>query len=304
MIRNFQQLQQMAAERKQRSGVKPVVAVANAADREVIAAVKALRDSGMADAILTGRRDEIEELCCREGLEPLPEIVEAEDEAKAAATAVALVHGGRAHVLMKGLVNSSVFLKALLNPQQGLRGEGLLCHLAAFEVPGWPKLQFHTDGGMNLFPDLEQKRRILELAVEALHRLGVDEPRVAVLSANEVVNPKVPSSVAAAQLQAWNAEGRIGGCIVEGPVAMDVALSAEAAAHKHIESRVAGDADLFLVPNIEAGNMVGKTLMYCAHAKMAGVILGAACPVVMVSRADNAEAKLNSLALALACLSE
>ena len=299
MIRNFQQLQRMAAERKQRSGEKPVVSVANAADREVIAAVKALRDSGMADAILTGRRDEIEDLCLREGLEPLPEIVEAEGEAEAAAAAAALVAGGRAHVLMKGLVNSNVFLKALLNPQQGLRGAGLLCHLAAFEVPGWPKLQFHTDGGMNLFPDLEQKRRILELAVEALHRLGVDEPRVAVLSANEVVNPKVPSSVEAAQLAAWNAEGRIGGCIVEGPMAMDVALSAEAAAHKHIESRIAGDADLFLVPNIEAGNMVGKTLMYCAHAKMAGVILGAACPVVMVSRADNAEAKLNSLALAL-----
>lgn len=323
MIENFTQLRGLLP-----AGKKYTVSVAAAEDAEVIRTVKEMYERGIAEAILTGRKAVIQELCVKAGMKELPQIVSAEDEADAARLACELVRSGRAQILMKGQINSSVFLKAVLNPETGLvgsvgsgsasngagaggngsdtggndTGRRLLCHLAAFEVPGYPKLQFHSDGGMNLFPDLEDKQKILTTAVEALHRMGIHCPKVAVLSANEAVNPKVQSSVDAAKLQERNRSGKIGGCIVEGPMAMDVALSRDAAEHKHIASEISGDVDLFLVPDIEAGNMVGKTLMYCARAKMAGVILGADSPVIMVSRADNAEAKLNSLALALACL--
>ena len=138
--------------------------------------------------------------------------------------------------------------------------------------------------------------------MEILQRLGVEEPKVAALAANEVVNPKMPVTIEAAQLQKWNEEGEITGCIVEGPIALDVALSKQAAEHKKLSSKIAGETDLFLMPDIEAGNLVGKTLMFLAGAKMAGIILGAKCPIVLVSRSDNAEAKVNSLAFALASL--
>jgi phosphate butyryltransferase len=203
---------------------------------------------------------------------------------------------------MKGLVNSSVFLKAVLNTTHGLREKDVLSHLAAFEIPGQNRLHFHSDGGMCTFPNLLQKLSITENALTALRAMGYACPKVAILSANETVNPQIPSTADAYTIQKMNESGQISGCIIEGPVAMDVALSKEAAAHKKINSRICGETDLFIVPNIEAGNLVGKTLVYAAKAKMAGVILGATVPVVMTSRSDNAEAKLNSLALACACL--
>ncbi len=297
MIENFEQMKALLQSAQQH---RPVVCVAAAADRAIIEAVKALQEQDLAEAILTGDESRILRLCQEAGVRKIPPIIAAEGEEDAAQKAAALTGAGGAQVLMKGQVNSSVFLRAVLREENGLRSGGLLCHLAVFQLPDGKRLQFHTDGGMNLFPDLEKKRQILELSVAALHRLGIECPNVAALSANEIVNPKVPSSVDAAQLQALCQEGAISGCVVEGPVAMDVALSCEAAAHKGIQSRISGRTDLFLMPNIEAGNLVGKALMYCAGAKMAGVVLGAACPVVMTSRADGAEAKLNSLVLALA----
>ena len=301
MIRNYEELR-----RKAMHGTAGengyVVSVANAADREVIETIKELRRLEIADAILTGNRAVIEKMCREIGLEPIPEIVEADGEVEAAEKAVRLVRDGRAHVLMKGLVNTSTFLRAVLNPDWGVRGEGLLCHLGCFEIPSWPKLQFHTDAGMIPAPTVEQKRQMIDQSVEVLKKLGIDEPKVAALCANEIVNPKMPATVEAAQLQKWNEEGVITGCIVEGPIALDVALSKRAADHKKIESRIAGETDLFVMPDIEAGNLVGKTLMFLAGAKMAGIILGAKCPIVLVSRSDNAEAKINSLAFALASL--
>ena len=301
MIKNFEELRQLAlGGAKERGGY--VVSVANAADREVIETVKELRALGIAEAILTGERAVIENMCREIGLDPLPEIVEASGEADAAEQAVRLVSGGRAHVLMKGLVNTSTFLRAVLNPDWGLRGDGLLCHLGAFDIPSWNKIQFHTDAGMIPAPTVDQKKQMIKQAVAVLNRLGIEEPKVAALCANEVVNPKMPATVEAAQLQKWNEEGEITGCIVEGPIALDVALSREAADHKKLPSKIAGETDLFLMPDIEAGNLVGKTLMFLAGAKMAGIILGAKCPIVLVSRSDNAEAKVNSLAFALASL--
>ena len=199
---------------------------------------------------------------------------------------------------MKGMVNSSDFLRAVLHPECGLRTDRLLCHLAAFEVPGDKKLVFHTDGGMNVAPTLAEKKDIVRSSLRALADLGIDCPKVAVLAANEVVSPKMPATVDAQALMEMNRRGELGPAIVEGPMAMDVALSREAAAHKGIKSRIAGDVDLFVVPGIEAGNILGKALIHCAGAQSAGVILGATRPVVMVSRADSAAAKLNSIALA------
>lgn len=301
MIRNYEDMRRMALEGAARDGGY-VVSVANAADREVIETVKELRRLEIADAILTGERELIEAMCKEIGLDPIPEIVDASGEAEAAEAAVRLVRDGRAHVLMKGLVNTSTFLRAVLNPDWGVRGDGLLCHLGCFEIPSWPKLQFHTDAGMIPAPTVDQKKQMIQQSVAILQRLGIDEPKVAALCANEVVNPKMPATVEAAQLQKWNEEGEITGCIVEGPIALDVALSRESAEHKKLSSRIAGETDLFVMPDIEAGNLVGKTLMFLAGAKMAGIILGAKCPIVLVSRSDNAEAKVNSLAFALASL--
>jgi len=296
-IKDFQELRERLKSRQQGY----VVAIAAAEDPEIIRLVRELREQKLAQAILVGDRTRLAALSAGAGLCPAPELVQAGEEAEAARIAVTLVKEGRADALMKGLVNSSVFLRAVLDPEQGIRSAPLLSHLAAFEIPGQNRLHFHTDGGLCLHPDLEQKRAIVENAVTALHRLGYACPKVAALAANERADPKMPATVDAAALQQLNEQGLLPGCILEGPIAMDVAWSREAAAHKGIASRISGSTDLFLAPDIEAGNLVGKTLLYAAQAKMAGIVLGAARPVVLVSRADNAEAKLNSLALACVC---
>ncbi|HWQ77910.1 MAG TPA: phosphate acyltransferase [Anaerovoracaceae bacterium] len=275
------------------------ISVAAAEDAEVIKTIKAVTEQGLAECILVGDKVRIELLMKSEGLQTA-EIINVADPNEAALEAASLVRQGRADVLMKGLVNSSDFLKAVLDKEKGLKTGKTLSHLAVFEVPNYPKLQFHTDGGMNLYPDLALKKAIIDNSLEALKKIGLDIPKVAVLTANEAVNPKMPSTVDAAELVELNKNGGFLPCIMEGPISMDVALSREAAQHKGIGSEISGKTDLFVVPNIDAGNMIGKTLIYCANAKMAGVILGARCPVVMTSRADNAEGKLNSIILACA----
>ena len=275
------------------------ISVAAAEDAEVIKTLKTVTELELADCILVGDKVKIERLMKEEGL-IRAEIIHEPEPGKAALEAANLVRQGRADVLMKGLVNSSDFLKAVLDKEKGLKTGKTLSHLAVFEVPNYPKLQFHTDGGMNLYPDLITKKAIIDNSLEALRKIGVELPNVAVLTANEAVNPKMPSTVDAAELVKWNNNGEFLQCIMEGPISMDVALSREAALHKGIKSEISGETDLFVVPNIDAGNMIGKTLLYCANAKMAGVILGAKSPVVMTSRAENAEGKLNSIILACA----
>lgn len=277
------------------------VAVAAAGDEEVIRTAAEAEKAGIADFILVGDQARVRELAQEAGLKVGDEgaaVIHEPDDTAAALLAAELVRNGEADVLMKGLVNSSIFLKAVLDEKRGLRGEKTLSHFAAFEIPGQPKLAFYTDGGMNPFPDYGMKKQILINGLEALHKLGIDEPKTAVLTANETVTPKMPSTVDAAELvEAWK-RGELPPCILEGPMALDVALSREAAAHKGIESQISGDTDLFLVPNIEAGNLIGKSLIYYAGAKMAGVILGGRRPIVMTSRSENAEGKLNSILLA------
>lgn len=293
MFRNFHEVLEKAKERK-----KLTISVAVAQDRDILKAIKIAEEAGLANAILVGSKDELIPMLEEMGLSSDISIVHEPDINKAALKAVSLVRRGEAQVLMKGMINSSDFLRTVLDDGEGLRTGRLLSHLAAFEVPGQEKLIFHTDGGMNIVPDLEQKKEILINAILALNAMGIEKPNVAVLAANEKVSPKMPATVhAQALVQMWQ-KGEFPPSVVEGPIALDVAVSQEAAFHKGIKSNISGEVDLFLLPNIEAGNICGKTLIYYARAKMAGVILGAANPIVMASRAETAQGKLNSIALA------
>ncbi|EGO65128.1 phosphate acyltransferase [Acetonema longum] len=275
---------------------KKRIAVAVAQDKDVLEAIKAAQDQGIIAPVLVGNASLIVSLIQSLGLPGDTPVIDEPDDTKAALAAVSLVHAGKADILMKGLVNSSIFLKAILDPEMGLRTGRLLSHLVAFEIPGTDKLVFHTDGGMNVAPNLAEKKDILMNSLQALKYLGIEQPNVAVLAANEMVNPKIPATTDAKALADMNANKELTPGIIEGPIAMDVAVSPEAAKHKGLSSKISGKADLFLMPSIEAGNLVGKTLTYYARAKIAGIIVGAAHPVVMTSRADSPEAKLNSIA--------
>jgi phosphate butyryltransferase len=273
------------------------LSVAAAQDADVLAAVRAAEEEGLVTAVLVGDERKIRPLAEAAGMRN-PAIVHELDEDKAALHAAALVRDGKADALMKGLINTSDFLHAVLAPESDLRTGKLLSHFAAFEIPGTPKLQFHTDGGIAIAPNLADKKAILLNALEALSRLGITNPKIALLSANEKATAKMPSSTDAEALVAMRASGEIPAGILEGPIAFDVAVSRKAAEHKGIASRISGDVDLFLMPNIEAGNILGKALLYYGNAKLAGVVLGARCPIVLTSRSETAEGKLHSIALA------
>jgi phosphate butyryltransferase len=199
---------------------------------------------------------------------------------------------------MKGKINSSDFLRAVLNSNNGLRTGRLLSHLAAYELPGAEKLIFLTDGGMNIAPSLADKKDILVNAMLALSAIGIKKPAVAILTANEIVSPKMPATVDAKALVEMSEKGELPPGIIEGPIAMDVAINPAAAEHKGLTSRVSGKVDLILMPNIETGNALGKALIHYANAKMAGIVLGATHPIILTSRAETADGKLNSIALA------
>lgn len=293
MYRSYQEI------RERVKGKGPVtVSVAVAQDREVLAALKLAQDEGIAKALLVGNAAEIRPLLEEVGLAKDTPVIDEVDPIQAALKAVSLVRDGDAQVLMKGLINSSDFLRAVLNQEVGLRTGRLLSHLGAFEVPGQEKLLFVSDGGMNIAPGLQEKKEILVNSLLALQGMGITEPRVALLTANEIVNPKMPATVDAKSLAEMATEGELPCGIIEGPIALDVAISPEAAGHKGLKSQVSGQVDLYLVPTIETGNVLGKSLIYFAGAKMAGVILGATHPIVMTSRAETPEGKLNSIALA------
>lgn len=300
MLKDFEHLVQAA---KGRGMV--CVSVAVAQDEDVLLAVKQIYEAGIARAILVGDKKIIDDVLGEIGLaSDAVEIIDEKDIDEAALIAAELVAKGKADILVKGFINSSNFLRAALDKKRGLRTGNLLSHLACFEIPGEEKLVFHSDGGMNIAPSLAEKKEILINSLCALGKMGIKKPKVAVLSANEKVNEKMPVTLDARALALLGEKGELPPCQIEGPIAMDVAVRAEAALHKGIDSKIAGAVDLFLVPSIEAGNMVGKTLVCYAKAKMAGLILGAKKPIVLVSRSDTAEAKFNSIALARLALEE
>lgn len=276
------------------------IAVGAAEDRDVLLSVEHARSLGIARAILTGSRSKLEQVAQDAGVDLSPyEIVDAADPAQACAAAVDLVRQGRAALPMKGFVDTSVMLKAVLNKEHGLRGSGLISHVGVLKVAAFDRLFFISDSAMTVAPDLAEKADIIRNAVRVARAFGLSEPKVAVLCAVEKVNPKMPATLDAAELTAMNERGELTGCLVKGPLQLDNAVSLEAALHKGIQHPVAGRADVLIAPDIEAGNILNKSMEYFAQAEKAGVIMGAKTPIILTSRASSDRAKLNSIALGL-----
>ncbi|WP_406944368.1 phosphate butyryltransferase [Halobacillus sp. SY10] len=277
------------------------VSVAQAADDEVLKAVKMARASNLADFFLVGDQTEIENKSKAVGLDLSQEGIEVihASEKDSAQVAVKAVHSGEAHVVMKGHIDTKSLLKAVLDKEYGLRKGSVLSHVALFEIPGRDKLIYLTDAAMNIAPSLEEKAQIINNAVEVATRAGWKNPKVAPLAAVEVVNPSMTATQDAAMLTQMNRRGQLKGCIVDGPLAFDNAVDPKAAEQKGIVSEVAGQADILVVPSIEVANALYKSFIYFANGKVAGVISGAKAPIVLTSRADDAESKIYSLALAL-----
>ncbi len=276
------------------------IAVAAAHDKEVLSAIKMAMELNLVTPILVGDKVQIlkyaEEL--KLNLDNI-EIIDEVDLKQASEIAVKLVHDAKANILMKGLVDTSIILRAVLNKEFGLRTNNLLSHAAVFELEKYHKLLFVTDAAMNLAPNADEKRQITENIVSLAHSLSIEQPKVAVICAKEKVDPKMIATVDAAELVEKNKAGEISGCIIGGPFALDNAISKEAAKHKGIVDPVAGDADILLMHTIEAGNVLYKSLAFLSNSKNAGILLGASSPIVLTSRADTDEAKLNSIALAV-----
>lgn len=277
---------------------KAILSVAAAHDEEVLLAVKDACEMDIIKAILIGEEDKIRKIASEINFNlDNVEVIDESDLKLCAEKAVKLVSSGKADYVMKGLLDTSIILKEVLNKEYGLRTDSLLSHVMIYEVPSYHKLLILTDGGMNIDPDVSQKKKIADNAIKAAKSLGIDTVKVACLAAKEKVNPKMQATLDADELKSMCKDGMFGnGVVVEGPIAFDLAISEEACKIKGYESEVGGDADILLVPTIETGNGIGKALTYMANAKSAGIIMGAKAPVVLVSRADTHESKLYSIA--------
>lgn len=274
------------------------ISVACSQDKEVLIAVDMARKEGIANAILVGDIEKTKYIASELNIDlDSYELVDEKDLAQASLKAVSLVSEGKADMVMKGLVDTSIILKAVLDKEVGLRTGNILSHVAVFDVKGYDRLFFITDAAMNLAPDLKGKKQIIENACVVAHALDIEEPKVAVICAKEKVNPKMQDTVDAKDLEDMCKNGEIKGCLVGGPFALDNAVSEAAAKHKGMDHPIAGKADILLAPDIEAGNILYKSLVFFAESKNAGVIVGAKAPIILTSRADSEETKLNSIAL-------
>lgn len=293
MIKNFEQLLDLAVER----GPKKV-AVACAQDDDVLKAIKAAYEKGIINGILVGDVDKITEIAKEISLDLSGfELIDIKDMAEASLKAVELVSSGQADLVMKGLVDTSIILKAVLNKEVGLRTGNALSHVAVFDVPTYHKILTVTDAAMNIAPDLNTKKQIIENALFVTRALQIEEANVGVVCAKEKVAASMPATVDAGELVRMSQDGEIVGCKVGGPFALDNAISKEAAEIKGIKDPMAGDVDIILTPNIESGNILYKALNFLSNAKSAGIIVGAKAPIILTSRADSDESKLNSIAL-------
>lgn len=276
------------------------VAVSVAQDRAVLEAVRACKERSIANAILVGDEPKIREIAesMDMDLTDYP-IIHEEDDYAAALKAVELVHNKKADMYMKGLIDTKSFLKSVLDKEVGLRTGNPLSHVCVFEVEGVDHLLFLSDVAFITYPTLEDKVHIIENTVEICHACGIKTPKVAPLAAVEVVNPKMPVTVEAAELTKMCEEGIIKDCIVDGPLSLDLAIDPEAAQHKGAEGRkIIGDADMLLFPDIHSGNLVYKCLVHTAKVKNGNIMTGTAAPVILTSRSDDFETKVNSIALA------
>jgi phosphate butyryltransferase len=278
---------------------KKKISVAAAEDKPVLQAVSDAIKEGFVDAVLIGDEEKIRSIADEISFD-LSEItiINEKSPANSAKLAVKQVKDGNAQILMKGLVGTADYLRAILNKENGLRKGSLLSHIGFFESPNYHKLIAVTDAAQNLAPDLNEKMGMINNAVDLYHHLGIDNPKIAMLAAIEGVNPKMQATLDAAAITMMNKRNQIKGCTIDGPLALDNAVSKEAAEHKKIKSDVSGEVDLLFTPNIETGNILYKSLAFLGGATVAAVILGATVPVVLTSRADSDKSKLMSLALA------
>ncbi len=292
MIKNFEEL----ITEVKKTGKKRL-SIAIPYEVEDLKALKFAKDEGIIEPILIGKKDEIKKFYEKAEISLDAEIIEESDYYKAIELSVSMVRDGKADLLMKGLVKTPELLHAVLDKDRGIRKEKVLSHVGVLQCSRYPKLITMSDGGMIIAPTLDQKVEILKNAVFVSKALGVEIPKVALLSAIEIVNPDMPSSLDAALITMMAKRGQIKGAIVDGPLAFDNAISKWAAEVKGIKSDVAGDADVFIVPNIEAGNIFFKILNYLSDGYSAGVVIGATAPVILPSRSDSKESKYYSIAL-------
>ncbi len=275
------------------------VSVSNAQDEPVLQAVKAAKEQNIATAILVGDEAKIREIAASIDMDLTDfEIINEPDTEAAALKAVELVHNGEADILLKGLLETKTFLKSVLNKEVGLRTGKMLSHVCVFEIEGIDRLLFFTDVAFNTYPTLADKVNIINNAVEVAHACGIECPKVAPLCAVETVNPKMQPTVDADNLTKMYEGGDFKGCQIYGPLSMDLAIDPEAAVHKGVDNPVAGHADILLFPNIDAGNITYKILVRTANVKIGNVLVGTSAPVVLTSRSDDFQTKLNSIALA------
>lgn len=295
MIHDLTELITRAKDRPKRR-----IAVAAAEDENVLKSLQSAMNEGIIIPILVGCRNKVEQIAQQINfdLDKVEIIDNRNRDVNSVALAVELIRDGEADFLMKGLVQTGDLLRGVLDKEKGLPIERLLSHVALFQSPYYHKVFCVTDVAMNIAPDLEAKVKILNNAVSVFHQLRIENPKVAVAAAVEYVNPKMEATVHAAEIKKMNVDGEIKGCIVDGPLAVDIAFNKDAAVHKGIKGEVAGDCDIVLMPDIEAGNMVYKTLNFIGGAKSASIITGASVPIVLTSRSDDDKTKLLSIALA------
>ncbi len=294
MISNLDELLKVAKDKKKRT-----IAIASAADIPVLEAASKAKSEDIADFLLVGDEKEIKEIANSNNIKiDGMDIIQADTPENAAKIAVKSVSDGKAQILMKGHVSTGALLGQVLNKEYGLRkGKEVISHVAVFQIPKYHKLLALTDAAMNIAPDLMTKVSMINGSVEVMKALGIDKPKVAVIGAVEVVNPNMTATLEAAELSKMCDRGQIKNCIVDGPLALDNAISKEAAEHKKIISEVAGDADILITPDINAGNVLYKALNFFTDARSAAIISGASVPIVLTSRSDTDDTKLLSIAL-------
>jgi phosphate butyryltransferase len=279
-----------------------IIAVAKAEDKEVLLALDHARREKIIQGVLVGSKEKIKELTDNNKINLSEyELVEEKDSFKASLLCAQLINQGKADLMMKGLLDTGIFMKGILDKEKGLAIGKLLTHVAVFEIPDFPRLLLLTDAAINIAPTLMEKAQIIQNAVDLAISLGIEKLKVACIAATEKVNPeKMPATVDAACLSMMAKRGQIKGALVDGPFGLDNAISEESAKIKGVKSPVAGKADILLCPDIETGNVIYKTLVEFAKAKCAAVVLGTKVPVVLTSRADSHETKFMSIALGVA----
>lgn len=292
MIRTFDELMAAVREKKARR-----ISIAAPEGSEVIKLVKAALEHGIAEFVLVGDEAKVKSMSQDEGLDYTKvEIIPRMDKKEAAEEAVRQVVGGNASAIMKGNLPTATFLKAILDKQKGLNDNRIISEVTIYERVEGEGFQLITDCAINIAPTLEEKVKIVENAVGMLLKLGYARPKVAVLSAVEVVNPAIPDTLDAAVLSKMAERGQIKDCVIDGPFALDNALSIEAARYKNIGGEVAGRADIILAPNLQVGNPLHKALVFLAQRKIASAVLGAKAPIIMTSRSDSMETMLYTIA--------